>query len=175
MPSSFFSTLLIKNGLRLFSLFFGLMPGMLLWACTPESEDKKKHHASHQPDIFDLPPPAERWYSPEQVKMGEKIYLQHCQSCHGDRGVGTKDWRTPLKDGSFPPPPLDGSAHAWHHPLDDLLNTVDKGLNHMPAFGDKLDEAERRAVIAYLQSLWPDGIYDLWHVRVERIRLKSSP
>lgn len=65
---------------------------------------------------------AARWYSPEQVAQGELLYRKHCVDCHLPEAQGTKDWRTPLADGGYPPPPLNGSAHAWHHPLPALLH-----------------------------------------------------
>ena len=32
----------------------------------------------------------------------------------------------------------------------------------MPGFGATLDEAQRVAIIAYVQSWWPDDIYARW-------------
>ncbi len=108
-----------------------------------------------------------RWYTAEQVRQGEAIFRANCARCHGDAAQGTaEDWRQPLPDGRYPPPPLNGSAHAWHHPLSMLKNTVRQGGapvgGWMPAFGDKLSEEEIEAVIAYFQSLWSDEIYRAW-------------
>ncbi len=108
-----------------------------------------------------------RWYTSEQVALGERIFQENCQRCHGERAGGTTaDWREPLPDGRYPPPPLDGSAHAWHHPLSQLERTVHLGGapvgGWMPAFGDKLSDQEIKAVLAYIQSLWPDRIYQAW-------------
>jgi mono/diheme cytochrome c family protein len=71
-----------------------------------------------------------------------------------------------LSDGSFPPPPLNGTAHTWHHPISLLLHTINNGGKalggQIPAFGGKLSDAEKTAVIAYFQNRWPDEIYDAW-------------
>jgi mono/diheme cytochrome c family protein len=102
-----------------------------------------------------------------QVIAGEKIYNDNCVDCHGMKAAGTvTDWQKPGADGKYPPPPLDGSAHAWHHNLKVLKGTIDRGGiplgGSMPAFKDKLSEEDKNAVIAYIQSLWPAEILDIW-------------
>ena len=50
-----------------------------------------------------------------------------------------------------------------------LLGTVNRGGiplgGTMPAFKDALTEDEKKAVLAYIQSLWPKDIYDAWKER----------
>lgn len=109
----------------------------------------------------------ERWYSAEQVAVGQGVFLQNCALCHGEQAQGTvEDWRARLDDGSFPPPPLDGSAHAWHHPQEILLRVIDYGGESlggkMPAFIDVLEQEEKLAAIAYFQDFWTDDIYQQW-------------
>lgn len=110
--------------------------------------------------------PAARWYAPAQAAAGGKIYAVHCVSCHGINGAGDANWRRRGADGKFPPPPLNGTAHTWHHPLAALRRTIVQGGapfgGAMPAFGGKLDAAERDAVIAHFQSFWTDEIYRAW-------------
>ena len=110
--------------------------------------------------------PDSRWYQPSQVAAGHILYKQNCVSCHGVAGVGKQNWRQRQADGSFPPPPLNGSAHTWHHSLDVLRRTIKHGNaqlgGKMPAFGDDLDDQDIDAIIAYLQSLWADQVYDVW-------------
>ena len=108
-----------------------------------------------------------RWYSDEQQALGSEVFTQNCAVCHGAQAQGTvEDWRARLDDGSFPPPPLNGSAHAWHHPQEILLQVVNYGGESlggkMPAFIDVLDDAEKLAAIAYFQSFWTDDIYQQW-------------
>lgn len=110
---------------------------------------------------------ADRWYSVEQVQAGSGVFEKQCARCHGAEAQGvTADWRKRLEDGSFPPPPLNGSAHAWHHPLTVLLQVINQGGaplgGQMPAFADRLSEKEKRAAIAYFQSFWNDEIYGNW-------------
>ena len=99
-----------------------------------------------------------------EVELGRAIYAEHCASCHGVRAEGAPNWRRPLPDGTFPPPPHDSTGHSWHH-ADGLLYQIvrDGGgafqgggfRSAMPAFGARLTPREIRAVIVYLKGLWP--------------------
>lgn len=110
-----------------------------------------------------------RWYSDQQVKSGEKLFAENCASCHGKNAEGSKEWKKKDANGKFPPPPIDGSAHAWHHPLDLLRKTVREGNvkigGAMPAFKDKLSDKEIDSVIAWMQSKWSDKVYVAWSGR----------
>ena len=112
---------------------------------------------------------AERWYSEEQVVQGEKLFRQNCAGCHGQNAEATPDWKKTDANGNYPPPPLNGSAHAWHHDLDLLRRTVREGGaklgGQMPAFEGVLDAAQIDSVIAFFQSKWPDEIYQRWSGR----------
>ena len=108
-----------------------------------------------------------RWYSPSQLSQGAQVFAANCASCHGDEAQGrVADWKSKLANGSFPPPPLDGSAHAWHHPLALLLQVVNEGGaelgGQMPAFAEVLSEADKLAAIAYFQGFWNDETYAQW-------------
>ncbi|MEQ8955570.1 MAG: cytochrome c [Gammaproteobacteria bacterium] len=108
-----------------------------------------------------------RWYGPHQVDAGQSVFQQHCSECHGDQAQGlADDWRERLDDGTFPPPPLNGSAHAWHHPLSVLMQVINQGGiplgGRMPAFSGVLDEQQKLAAIAYFQQFWSDEIYQQW-------------
>jgi mono/diheme cytochrome c family protein len=100
------------------------------------------------------------------IARGSELYLRHCASCHGHLAQGAPHWQKPGPDGKYPPPPLDGSAHAWHHPYAALQQTIRDGTARlgggMPPWRDKLPEADIEAVIAYFQSLWPEEIYRAW-------------
>ncbi len=113
-----------------------------------------------------------KWYSAEQVALGEDVFNAHCLSCHGVRARGAENWRKPLASGAYPPPPLDGSAHTWHHSLAQLRRSVENGGaafgGQMPPFGEVLSEEERDAVIAYFQSLWPGRVYEIWSEKINR-------
>jgi mono/diheme cytochrome c family protein len=109
---------------------------------------------------------AERWYSQTQAERGKTVFDTHCAICHGAEAVGTPDWRNPMADGRYPPPPLNGSAHGWHHPLAALRRQIKRGGvkfgGWMPAFDDSIADKQVDEVIAYVQSLWPDSIYAAW-------------
>jgi len=106
-----------------------------------------------------------------QIARGEAVYNAHCAECHGIRGMATPDWRKPGPDGKYPPPPLDDSAHAWHHPTSVLKRVIAKGspagMGNMPAWEDKLTPQQIDDVIAYIKSLWSDEIYARWQ-QIER-------
>ncbi|UJP04670.1 MAG: cytochrome c [Nitrosomonas sp.] len=106
-----------------------------------------------------------------QVKRGFTVYQANCTGCHGLNGEATPDWRKPNPDGKYPPPPLDSSAHAWHHSTEVLKKTILKGtppeIGSMPAWEGKLTEQEVDDVVVWIKSLWSDEIYDLWYRNFE--------
>ena len=103
-----------------------------------------------------------RWFTAAQVDQGRTVFGDNCVQCHGDEAVGTPNWRQRDASGAFPPPPLNGTAHAWHHPYKQLQQTIENGSPRMPAFGDTLSDDQIEAVVAYFQSFWPDDIYQAW-------------
>lgn len=108
----------------------------------------------------------ERWYSDKQVENGAAVYAQYCISCHLAEAKGTENWKKTLPDGSYPPPPLNGTAHTWHHSIEVLIRVIQEGgVPHggrMPPFKGILTENQELAVIAYVQSFWSDEIYSRW-------------
>lgn len=128
----------------------------LLTGCG-EKEQKQKNKEAKVND---------RWYTQSQVDKGRTAFIQNCAQCHGDDAQGTLKWMDALPDGTYPPPPLNGTAHAWHHPLNALRRTVYFGGvrlgGTMPAFKDTLHNEDIDAVIAYFQSKWDKKIYDAW-------------
>jgi mono/diheme cytochrome c family protein len=122
----------------------------------------------------------ERWYSQEQVARGAAVFAAFCAACHGDRAQGlVTGWQRRQPDGSLPPPPLNGSAHAWHHALPLLIEIVQKGgvlyNGKMPGFKDRLSEEQQLASIAWFQSLWSDEIYRLWEQGNQAPQLSGKP
>ena len=95
----------------------------------------------------------------DRVRQGTALYAQHCAACHGANLVGAPNWKQPLADGSYPPPPHDSSGHTWHHPDSLLLSIVQNGgdpayNSKMPAFKAKLSAEEMRAVLEFIKSHW---------------------
>jgi len=97
--------------------------------------------------------------NPDRVARGATLYAKNCAECHGANLEGAPDWKKPLPDGSLPPPPHDRSGHTWHHPDTLLLNIIANGgdpayKGKMPAFKDKLTEAEMVSILEFIKSKW---------------------
>lgn len=119
----------------------------------------------------EVPPPtsaptAANTVAAAQLRRGADLYAANCAMCHGARAEGAKDWHRIGPGGKVPPPPLDGSAHAWHHSRAQLKRTILEGTQArgggMPAWRGRLSEDEVEAVIDWFQSLWPPEIYQTW-------------
>ncbi|MGB0732327.1 MAG: c-type cytochrome [Pontibacterium sp.] len=115
---------------------------------------------------LDAKPDTQRWYYTPQAERGKKVFAANCAICHGANAESTPHWRTVDNNGHYPPPPLNGSAHAWHHPMTMLGSTIYNGGapvgGQMPAFKDKLSETDIIDVIAHFQTYWSDDIYQQW-------------
>jgi len=139
-----------------------LLAGLMLSACEkPDSADAPS--AASATDAVLL----SRDLDPAQVAHGRTVYDRLCAECHGTAGRGQPgDWRVRAADGMFPPPPLDDSAHAWHHPTAVLLQVIregsPQGQGKMPAWNGKLSEQEMQDVVAYIKSLWSDPVFQRW-------------
>lgn len=105
---------------------------------------------------------------PETIALGARVYTAHCASCHGAKLEGQAGWKERLPNGRWPAPAHDESGHTWQHSDRRLFHIVEKGLvrpvskpgyqSDMPGFGDKLSDAEIRAVLAYIKSHWSEEI-----------------
>jgi len=74
--------------------------------------------------------------SPDQVRSGAEIYARNCSPCHGPRLIGEEtafDLRT------FP-----------HDQRERFVNSVTRGKNAMPAWGDLLQAKDIDALWAYV-------------------------
>jgi mono/diheme cytochrome c family protein len=100
------------------------------------------------------------------VNKGHNLYQKHCGACHGSEGQGAPNWQQVGPDGNYPPPPLNGTGHAWHHPRAALVRTIKHGTiaigGKMPGWDDKLSDEDIASVIAWFQSRWPDELYQAW-------------
>ena len=101
---------------------------------------------------------------PAEIVSGRDLYVNSCASCHGANLEGQADWQRRLDNGRLPAPPHDESGHTWHHSDQDLFAITRGGVgavvpgyeSDMPAFQGVLDDAEIRAVLAYIKSTWPE-------------------
>ena len=135
-------------------LVLSLLTAGLLSACSDEIEVEAAADGA-------------RWYNASQLAAGSEVFAANCARCHGSEAQGlVDDWKQKLDDGSFPPPPLNGSAHAWHHPQSVLLQVIDNGGadfgGNMPGFASVLQPEEKLLAIAFFQSFWSDEIYQQW-------------
>jgi mono/diheme cytochrome c family protein len=104
---------------------------------------------------------------PVYVKLGERVYLDQCASCHGVKLEGQDGWRDKKVDGMRLAPPHDKSGHTWHHPDDLLFNLTKYGFNamigrdykvSMPVYEGVLSDAEIIAALSYIKSTWPADV-----------------
>ena len=108
-----------------------------------------------------------RGYEPKMLETGKFLFQENCASCHGINAEGTvKNWHKKNESGKYPPPPLNGTAHAWHHSFKALSHTIRNGTQSiggsMPSWKGKISDKEIGAIIIWLTSLWPDEIYASW-------------
>jgi len=105
-----------------------------------------------------------RWYTQEQVSRGNSLYQENCAQCHQTDASGHANAN---EDNSAPA--LNGTEHAWHHPLSILRRTVKLGGiplgGTMPSFSNKLNNEEIDDILAWVQSHWPAKTYTLWDKR----------
>lgn len=93
------------------------------------------------------------------VAAGKTVFEVNCLSCHGKEARGlTDNWKVKGVNGEYPAPPLNGSAHTWHHSPAQLLTIITEGGikigGQMPPFEHVLTDGERQAVLDYIMSLW---------------------
>lgn len=107
--------------------------------------------------------------SPVMISKGEKLYNTNCVKCHGVKGVGERpdDIYAPSdvyikdEDGksvALPvAPPLNDSAHAWHHTDEALVDVILNGSPRNPRmiqWKTMLSEDDAKSLLAYIKSLW---------------------
>jgi len=112
----------------------------------------------------------ERGHDPTVLRAGRTLFRKNCAVCHGWDAEGiTPDWQVRNEDGKLPPPPLNGTAHAWHHPTSVLTQIVKDGTaklgGTMPAWRDELSDADIMSILQWITSLWPDELYEAWLAR----------
>ena len=152
------------NKLKL-QILASLLAGLALTGCD-EALASAAGEARAEETLLD------RELDPAQVLRAKALYEQYClerddvvgKGQPGDRGIGDAG-------GHFPPPPMEDSAHPWHHPTAVLLEMIREGSlqgqGKMPAWKGKLSEKDQQDVVAYIKSLWSDPVYQLW-AKIER-------
>lgn len=99
---------------------------------------------------------------PPPISKGEALYQKYCVSCHGEKGVGENPLNIYATDEyGVIAPPLDESAHAWHHTDEALVEVILEGSSRNPrmkSWKDVLTEEDARDLVGYIKSLWSPRI-----------------
>lgn len=140
---------------------FWILPWVFVAGCSTATDD------TEVPLIQDKE--TGRWYQTEQVAEGKVLFVSYCSGCHGVDASATADWKTMDINGNYPPPPLNGTAHAWHHPIAVLNQVIEEGGvamgGQMPSFAGQFTPKQKLTLIASFQSYWSDKVYDTWLIR----------
>jgi mono/diheme cytochrome c family protein len=91
-----------------------------------------------------VPPPA----GPEEVDRGENLYRINCSFCHGLQ----EGKPGPVGQHLKPPPPSLEKALLQSLQDADIYRFISFGFGRMPPFRDRLNSAERWALVRYLRS-----------------------
>ena len=153
-----------------------VVPLMIVIGCAPTSLT----NAQGTP----LPPMAT--LDAVEVKRGKQVYQANCASCHGANAEGAPNWQKVDAQGNFPPPAHNDIGHTWHHPDRVLYELIRDGMAdplrpeselRMPAFGDKLSDADMHAVIDYFKSLWsvPHRVFQSGLTRDDLTQTPQAP
>jgi mono/diheme cytochrome c family protein len=101
----------------------------------------------------------------ELAARGAALYQQNCAACHGPNAEGQVPGQPnggTRPDGTYIAPALNGTAHAWHHAPQMLFKLVKDGSpapdSPMKGWAGKMSDPEIAAVLAYIQSLWPERL-----------------
>jgi len=96
----------------------------------------------------------------ERIAAGAVLFEDNCAGCHGEKGVGEfPEDMYKLDENKLPAaPPMDDSAHAWHHPDDQMIETILNGSprnERMLAWKDNgITRENAESLVAYIKSLW---------------------
>lgn len=84
---------------------------------------------------------------------GQVLYEANCQSCHGGPTGGVI---------SDIPPKHNANGHTWHHPDQQIIGIILDGYivsqerGEMPAFREKLTDAEISQILDYIKTWWEE-------------------
>jgi mono/diheme cytochrome c family protein len=89
--------------------------------------------------------------APDEIENGARLYQANCASCHGSEGAGDGAQAAGLS--TSPTDFTDQELMAQRSAVD-FYQAVTNGFSPaMPAYEDRLSEAERWALVAYLRTL----------------------
>ncbi len=85
----------------------------------------------------------------EGAVHGGVLFVRACAGCHGNDGKALMDAGGDATDLTAPQLYRHGSTDA------DILRSIRRGANGMPAFESDLKEAEIQDLLKFIHSLWP--------------------
>lgn len=143
-------------------LTLGLLTAMAVWLLACERKQPAPAPAPQAPSTS--LPSVQPAPSLAALNRGAKLFQEHCAQCHGPEAQGHPDWQTP---GVVAAPPLNGTGNDWKRSRAELVAVIANGVQRngvpvMPAWKDRLSEAEMNDVIAWFQALWPPDVYARW-------------
>jgi mono/diheme cytochrome c family protein len=86
----------------------------------------------------------------ESINTGKELYVQHCQSCHGKKGMGdgTKAASLKTEPGDF------SKAEFQTEPDGALFYKIAEGRKDMPSFKKKIpDQDDIWSVVNYIRTM----------------------
>ncbi|PTY07045.1 hypothetical protein DB347_10090 [Opitutaceae bacterium EW11] len=87
--------------------------------------------------------------TPELLKRGQTEFNVYCAVCHGPDGYG----RGIVVRRGFPAPPSFHDERLRNAPIGHFVAVMTHGYGMMYAYGDRVREADRWAIAAYIRAL----------------------
>jgi S-disulfanyl-L-cysteine oxidoreductase SoxD len=104
---------------------------------------------------------------PGVVRLGKKIYMGHCASCHGRNLQGQPLWQLIDEYADRRAPAHDETGHTWQHSDEDIFHMIKYGrfpsapaglVSYMPPAVGVLSDREILNVMAFIKARWPIGL-----------------
>lgn len=169
---------LLRQGYAARSVATGPMAEVVLGSTqylTPEDATAIGIYLKALPPAVALPD-SKRAPTSSMMTTGEKLYAQHCASCHQDNGKG--------RAGAWPPLAENPSVTAIS-PMNTLHVVLNGGFSpataanprphSMPPFGQALDDNDVAAVVTYVRSSWGNDAGAVTSLDVKRARQSAGP
>jgi mono/diheme cytochrome c family protein len=93
--------------------------------------------------------------APDAFAVARGTFAKDCQQCHGVDGTGG---RVKLDDGTRLRVPSLREGHALRHPNSEFVKQIMQGGDGMPAFKDKLSQAQIDDLISFIRHEFQGGI-----------------
>lgn len=95
-------------------------------------------------------------------KAGQALYLSHCSLCHGPAGKGIEETMPPLAgNATLAQPDAVNLIEVMAKGIDPQRMSLTQGYGPMPAFADRLSNAEMAELANYLRAVFAVNAKDL--------------